>query len=77
MRTAKVFRSGNSIAVRIPKEFGLKEGEVYLKKEGNTIVIIPKESKWDRLYKELEEIPEASNFMRRRNQPKPQEREIF
>ncbi len=77
MRTAKVFRSGNSLAVRIPKEFGLKEGEVYLKREGDTIVIIPKESKWDRLYKELEEISEANSFMMERNQPKPQEREIF
>ncbi len=77
MRTAKVFRSGNSIAVRIPKEFGLKEGEVYLKREGNAIVIIPKESKWDRLYKELEEVSEANNFMMERNQPKPQKREIF
>lgn len=77
MRTAKVFRSGNSIAVRIPKEFGLKEGEVYLKREGNAIVIIPKENKWDRLYKELEQVPEANNFMMERNQPKPQKREIF
>ncbi|WP_457600101.1 antitoxin [Hydrogenivirga sp.] len=77
MKTAKVFRSGNSIAVRIPKEFGLKEGEVYLKKEDNTIVIIPKESKWDRLYKELEEVPESVDFMKNRNQPELQEREIF
>ncbi len=77
MKTAKVFRSGNSIAVRIPKEFGLKEGEVYLKKEDGTIVIIPKESKWDRLYKELEEVPEARDFMIERDQPEPQEREIF
>ena len=75
MKTAKVFRSGNSIAVRVPKDFGLKEGEVYLKKEGNAIVIIPKESKWDRLYKELEEVPEASDFMIERNQPASQERE--
>lgn len=77
MRTVKVFKSGNSIAVRIPKEFGLKEGEVYLKKEDGIIVIIPKESKWDRLYKELEEFQEASEFMMERNQPEPQEREIF
>ncbi len=75
MKTAKVFRSGNSIAVRVPKDFGLKEGEVYLKKEDSTIVIIPKESKWDRLYKELEEVPEASDFMIERNQPASQERE--
>ena len=77
MKTVKVFKSGNSIAVRIPKEFGLKEGEVYLKKEDGIIVIIPKESKWDRLYKELEEFQEASDFMMERNQSEPQKREIF
>ncbi len=77
MKIAKVFRSGNSIAVRIPKEFGLKEGEVYLKKENNIIVIIPKENKWDRLYKELEEVPESDDFMISRDQPKIQERDIF
>ena len=77
MKTSKVFRSGNSIAVRIPREFGLKEGEVYLKKEDETIVIIPKESKWDRLFKELEKVPESRNFMSKRNQPEPQERDIF
>ena len=77
MKTTKVFRSGNSIAVRIPKEFGLKEGEVYLKKEEDTIVIIPKESKWDRLYRELEQVPESRDFMIERDQPEPQDREIF
>ena len=77
MKTSKVFRSGNSIAVRIPKEFGLKEGEVYLKKEDETIVIIPKESKWDRLFKELQKVPESRSFMSKRNQPEPPERDIF
>jgi len=77
MKTAKVFKSGNSIAVRIPKEFGLKEGEVYIKKEDSAIVIIPKESKWERLYRELEDVSESGEFMTDRNQPEPQEREIF
>ncbi len=77
MKTTKIFRSGNSIAVRIPKGFGLKEGEVYIKREGNAIVIIPKESKWDVLYKELEEVPESRDFMTERDQPEIQEREIL
>ena len=77
MKTTKVFKSGNSMAVRIPKGFGLKEGEVYIKREGDTIVIIPKESRWDRLYRELEGVPETRDFMREREQPEVQEREIF
>ena len=31
MRTAKVFMSGNSQAVRLPKEFRLEGDEVYIK----------------------------------------------
>ena len=77
MKTTKIFKSGNSMAVRIPKGFGLKEGEVYIKREGNAIVIIPKESKWDMLYKELEEVPESRDFMTERDQPEIQEREIL
>ena len=42
MKTAKVFRSGNSQAVRLPKEFRVPEGEVFIKKTGETIVMIPK-----------------------------------
>jgi antitoxin VapB len=42
MKTAKVFRSGNSQAVRLPKEFRVPEGEVFIKKTGETIVLIPK-----------------------------------
>jgi len=73
----KVFKSGNSLAIRIPKEFELQEGEVYAEKHGDTIVIIPKKSKWKQLYKELEEIPETKLFLMNRHQPKIQERDIF
>ena len=33
MKTAKVFKSGNSQAVRIPKEFHLKGSEVEIQKK--------------------------------------------
>ena len=35
----RVFKSGNSQAVRIPKEFLLPEGEVEICKRGNELVI--------------------------------------
>jgi antitoxin VapB len=34
MKTAKVFKSGNSQAVKIPKEFHLKGSEVEIQKNG-------------------------------------------
>lgn len=42
MKTAKVFRSGNSQAVRLPKEFRVPSDQVFIKKTGETIVLIPK-----------------------------------
>jgi antitoxin VapB len=42
MKTAKIFRSGNSQAVRLPKEFRVTDDEVFIKKTGGMIVLIPK-----------------------------------
>ena len=39
MATTKVFRSGNSQAVRIPREFQLQAGEVEIMRRGDEIVI--------------------------------------
>jgi len=39
MPTAKVFKSGNSQAIRLPKEFRLKVAEVELIRQGDDIVI--------------------------------------
>jgi antitoxin VapB len=42
MKTAKVFKQGNSQAVRLPKEFRLSEDEVEIRREGEAIVLLPK-----------------------------------
>lgn len=39
MGTARVFRSGNSQAVRLPKQFRLKSKEVEIFRRGNEIVL--------------------------------------
>ena len=39
MATARVFRSGNSQAVRLPKEFRLKSKEVEIFRRGDEIVL--------------------------------------
>ena len=44
MKTAKVFKQGNSQAVRLPKEFRLSEDEVEIRREGEAIVLLPKSS---------------------------------
>lgn len=50
MKTAKVFRQGNSQAVRLPKEFRFREGEIYIRKQGDAVILIPKEAaRWQHL----------------------------
>lgn len=47
MKTAKVFKQGNSQAVRLPKEFRVAESELYIRKSGSHIVLTPKKgARW-------------------------------
>ena len=48
METAKLFTNGRSQAVRLPKEFRFKGKEVFIKKTGAGILLLPKEEAvWD------------------------------
>ena len=44
METAKVFTSGRSQAVRIPKEYRFNVDEVYINKVGDALILTPVES---------------------------------
>ena len=44
---AKVFTSGNSQAVRLPKEFRLEAEEVFICKEGDSLVLTPRMKTWE------------------------------
>jgi antitoxin VapB len=44
MKTAKVFKQGNSQAVRLPKEFRVTESELPIKKSGDSIVLTPRKA---------------------------------
>ena len=54
----RVFQSGNSQAIRLPREFRLDEGEVFIRKEGNTIVITPRPKTWDGFLQGCESLSE-------------------
>lgn len=74
MQTAKLFRNGQSQAVRLPKEFRFEGDEVYIKRMGNAVVLLPQESCWDVLFESLGEFSE--DFMADREQPQIQPREV-
>lgn len=49
MRTAKLFTTGGSQAVRLPKEFRFDADEVSIRREGHAVVLEPlKKRKWPR-----------------------------
>ena len=76
MDYAKVFTSGNSQALRIPKEFHIDFPEMIIKKIGSYIILTPKESKWENLKRSLTEF--SDDFMDDgRKQPGIQTREEF
>jgi antitoxin VapB len=45
--TAKVFTSGNSQAIRLPKEFRLDTDEVFISRSGNSLILTPRMKSWD------------------------------
>ena len=44
---AKVFNSGNSQAIRLPKQFRLNVKEVFIRWCGNSLIITPHPDSWD------------------------------
>ncbi len=75
MRTAKLFRNGQSQAVRLPREFRFAGDEVYVKRQGDAVVLLPKKSAWENWARSLELF--TDDFMSEREQPPAQEREAL
>ena len=67
MKTAKLFKNGQSQAVRLPKEFRMVGNEVYIKKQGEAIILLPKENSWAPLFSSLNHF--TKDFRIERNQP--------
>jgi len=59
--TAKIFTSGRSQAVRLPKDFRFKGNEVYIKKEKGKVILSEKPVKtWAEVFGEFEGDPDFS-----------------
>jgi antitoxin VapB len=57
MSTAKVFRSGNSQAVRLPKEFRFEAKEVEVFRRGDEVVLREKPANMARAYELILNLP--------------------
>jgi antitoxin VapB len=76
MSTARVFRSGNSQAVRLPKEFRFASDKVEIFRRGDEVVLREKARDMQRAYQLLTELPD--DFLRNgRNDAPPQRRKAL
>ena len=75
MNKARLFKNGQSQAVRLPKEFRFEGKEVYIKRIGRNVILIPKDDPWDSLESSLDQFTE--DFMAERKQPDGEDRETF
>jgi antitoxin VapB len=67
MKTAKLFKNGQSQAVRLPKEFRMEGTEVYIQKQGDAVILLPKERSWATLIESLDLFEKDLEI--ERNQP--------
>lgn len=74
---AKLFKNGQSQAVRLPKEFRFEnQEELFIKRVEDGVILMPKNDKsvWDHMFDRLDEF--SDDFMQTRVQP-TQKRENF
>ncbi len=74
MTKAKLFMNGKSQAVRLPKQFRFEGEEVFIKRVGNAVVLLPKSQSWQTLIDSLGQF--SADFMEDREQPEIQDREL-
>ena len=75
MQTAKIFINGRSQAVRLPKEFRFTDNDVFIKKIGKMVVLLPKDDPWSSLVNSLDQF--TDDFMENREQPDQDPRDNF
>src|SRR5437764_11882475 len=74
-QTAKLFQNGRSQAVRLPKEFRFEGKEVYVQRQGRSVLLTPKKQpkkdQWKDFFAALDMFDPAFQF--ERDQPKEQQ----
>lgn len=73
----KVFKSGNSLALRLPKSLNLDNVKEFILKsfDNNEVVLTPvKDDEWSGLFRTLNELKDAGVKFERAEQSLPQER---
>ena len=81
MATAKLFMSGRSQAVRLPKEFRFEGKEVEVRRVGNGVMLEPVKkpaTDWNALWARIDSLTEGKFMADGRDQPPmPPDRDLF
>jgi antitoxin VapB len=72
-RTAKVFMNNRSQAIRLPKEFQFATSEVFIRREGENVILSPRPTDWTALLSH--DAAASSEFMQNVEKLPLQERE--
>jgi len=70
---AKLFMNGNSQAVRLPKEFRFPGNSVYIRRQGDEVILSPSPPSWDTFFDTPSVFGE--DFLAERDNAPPQERD--
>jgi antitoxin VapB len=74
-KTAKIFMNGRSQAVRLPKDCRFDCDEVFVYKQGDTVILSATAPGWDEFFA----TPSAfgDDYLPEREDPAPQERDVY
>jgi antitoxin VapB len=77
--TAKLFTSGGSQAIRLPKEFRFPGGEVFIRRNPRTheVVLSPKPASWQEFFDLADSAAIPADFMNNRADTPAPERDLF
>ena len=73
--TTKIFTSGNSQAVRIPKKYRFDCDEVMISQRGDELVLTPIRTSWLEFFAQAPQTPHE--FMEFDRDDQPQQRDLF
>jgi len=78
LKKATLFMNGRSQAVRLPKEFRFKGTHVFVKKDGNRVILMPEDDRMERLLALFGSAPDFPDIPRAPAEPmRPEIKEYF
>jgi antitoxin VapB len=76
-KTAKLFMSNRSQAVRLPKDFQFTTKEVFIRKEGSDVILSPRPGTWAEYLANRDPVgDDFVNIIETMEDPLPEERDI-